>query len=108
MKDVDARKYELTGGTRMSMQHVPGLKTADIKLYALSTCPWCKKTKKLLGDLGVEYYFEDVDLLEGREREAVMVAVSKWNPSRSFPTIVINNKCIIGFKEQEIREALKK
>jgi glutaredoxin-like protein NrdH len=92
----------------MSMKHVSGTKTADIKIYALSTCPWCKKTKNLLNDLGVEYYFEDVDLLTGSEREEVIAAVSKWNPSRSFPTIVINNKCIVGFKEQDIRDALKK
>jgi glutaredoxin-like protein NrdH len=93
----------------MAMKHVPGSKVADIELYALSTCPWCKKTKKLLDDLKVEYYFEDVDLLTGSERDSEMAAVAKCNPSRSFPTIVINNnKCIIGFKEQEIRDALKK
>ncbi len=93
----------------MAMQHVHGTKTADIKLYALSTCPWCKKTKKLLEDLGVEYYFEDVDLLNDSEREAVMATISKWNSSRSFPSMVINNsKCIVGFKEQDIRDALKK
>ena len=92
----------------MAMQHVPGLKAADVKLYALSTCPWCKKTKKLLEDLGVEYSFEDVDLLTGIERDSTMSEVSKWNPARSFPVIIINNsKCIIGFKEQDIREALK-
>jgi len=39
----------------------------------------------------------------------VMAALTKWNPSRSFPTVVINNsKCIIGFKEQDIQDALKK
>ena len=91
------------------MQHVPGSKVADIKFYGLSTCPWCKKTKMLLDSLGVEYFFEYVDLLTGSKRDAVMAEVSRWNSSRSFPTIVINNsKCIVGFKEQEIRDALKK
>jgi arsenate reductase-like glutaredoxin family protein len=32
-----------------------------------------------------------------------------WNPAASFPTIVIDNqRSIVGFKEDEIREALKK
>lgn len=93
----------------MPIQHVPGIKSEEILLYALSTCPWCKKTKKLLDDLGVDYSFEDVDLLTGNERDTAISTMSKWNPARSFPTIVINNsKCIIGFKEQEIREALNK
>jgi glutaredoxin-like protein NrdH len=92
----------------MALQHVQGKKIADIKIYALSTCPWCKKTKKLLSDNGVDYFFEDVDLLIGDERQKAMDTVKKWNPSASFPVIVINDsKCIIGFKEDEIKDYLK-
>jgi hypothetical protein len=37
-----------------------------------------------------------------------MSELKKWNPKCSFPTIVINDKkCIVGFKEDEIKEALK-
>jgi glutaredoxin-like protein NrdH len=39
----------------MAMEHVAGKNAGDIKVYALSTCPWCKKTKQLLNDFGVEY-----------------------------------------------------
>lgn len=91
----------------MALQHIPGKQYGDIKIYALSTCPWCKKTKKLLDDLGVDYYFTDVDLLTGDEKKKAMEVVRKWNPSASFPTIIVNNaRCIIGFREDEIREAL--
>jgi glutaredoxin-like protein NrdH len=92
----------------MAMEHVAGKNAGDIKVYALSTCPWCKKTKQLLNDLGVEYSFVDVDLLTGQDREKTIGAIRKWNPSVSFPTLVINNsKSIVGFKEIEIKEALK-
>ena len=50
--------------------------------------------------------FEDVDLLEGEERKAILEDVRKWNPKCSFPTIVIGDKVIAGFKENEIKEAL--
>jgi glutaredoxin-like protein NrdH len=91
----------------MALQHVPGKQYGDVKIYALSTCPWCKKAKKLLDDLGVEYYFTDVDLLTGEEKNKAMAVVRKWNPSVSFPTIVVNDaRCIIGFREDELREAL--
>lgn len=90
------------------MEHVPGQKKGDVVLYALSTCGWCAKTKNLLNTLGVEYWFEYVDLLEDDEKEKALATVTKWNPDCSFPTIVINDKkCIIGFKEDKIREALK-
>jgi glutaredoxin-like protein NrdH len=92
----------------MAMEHVNGKNAGDIKLYALSTCPWCQKTKKLLNEMGLEYDFVDVDLLKGAEKEQTMKIVQKWNPGRSFPTLVINDsQAIIGFKEQEIKDALK-
>jgi len=92
----------------MGLTHVDGKKAGHIVIYALSTCPWCKKTKKLLDDIGVEYYFEDVDLLQEAEKKQTMEIVKKWNPSCSFPTMVIDDKkCIVGFKEDEIKKALK-
>jgi glutaredoxin-like protein NrdH len=93
----------------MAIIHVDGKNKGKVMLYALSTCGWCKKTKALLGELGVEYDYTDVDLLEGAEQDAVVKEIMKWNPASNFPTIVIDSKkCIIGFKEDEIREALGK
>lgn len=91
----------------MKIEHVKGENKGKIMLYALSTCGWCKKTKKLLDDLGVEYHYIYVDHLEGNEKEKTMEEIMKWNPRCSFPTVVINNKkCIVGFKEEKIKEAL--
>jgi len=91
----------------MKIEHVKGENKGKIMLYALSTCGWCKKTKKLLDDLGVEYHYIYVDHLEGNEKEKTMEGIMKWNPRCSFPTVVINNKeCIVGFKEEKIKEAL--
>ena len=78
----------------------------QVKMYSLSTCSHCKATKKLLNDCKVQYEFQDVDLLEGEERAAVLEDVKKWNPNCSFPTIIIGDRVIVGFKEEEIREAL--
>jgi glutaredoxin-like protein NrdH len=93
----------------MTVVHIPGKKSRHIMLYALSTCGWCQKTKKLLDDLGVDYDYEYVDLLQGDLRERAIKEVSSWNPSCNFPTMVIDNKkCIVGYREDEIREALQK
>ena len=77
-----------------------------LKIYTLSTCSHCKATKKLLDDCRVEYEFTDVDLLEKRERQAILEEVRKWNPNCSFPTIIIGDRVIVGYKENEIKEAL--
>ena len=91
----------------MSLTHVDGRNAGQITLYALSTCVWCRKTRNLLDELGVAYDYEYVDLLVGIARKDAIDVVTKWNPACSFPTLIIGDKCIIGFKEEDIREALK-
>ena len=91
----------------MALVKVPGKDKGNVMLFALSTCVWCGKTKKLLDDLGVAYSYEYVDLLAGKDRDAAVKEITVWNPACSFPTLVLNNeKCIVGFKEAEIRQAL--
>ena len=78
----------------------------SVKIYSLTTCSHCKSTKKFLSDCSVMYDFVDIDLLEGEERKAILEDVKKFNPKCSFPTIIIGDKVIVGFKEKEIKEAL--
>ena len=91
----------------INIEHVEGKDKGDVMLYAISTCVWCKKTKRLLNQLGVKYDYIFVDLLEGEDKKNVEKEVEKYNPRCSFPTLVINESdCIVGYKEDQIREAL--
>jgi len=78
----------------------------NVKVFSLSTCSHCKSVKKLLTDCTVKYEFVDVDLLTGEERKAILEDVKKFNPRCSFPTIIIGEKVVVGFKEDKIKEAL--
>lgn len=76
-------------------------------LYALSTCIHCKHTKELLDEKGVDYDHIYVDKLDGDERKQTLDEVKNYNPNISFPTLVIDNeKVVVGYKKQEIEEAL--
>ncbi len=77
-----------------------------IKVFSLSTCSHCKSVKKLLSDCTVKYEFVDVDLLTGDERKAILEDVKKFNPRCSFPTIIIGETVVVGYKEGKIKEAL--
>ncbi|MBI9075358.1 MAG: glutaredoxin family protein [Desulfatibacillum sp.] len=81
---------------------------AEVRLFTLSTCGHCKRAKQFLQECNVEYACTDVDLLEGKEREDAVAEVKKCNPKLSFPTIIIGDTVIVGFKEDEIRKALEK
>lgn len=78
-----------------------------VVLFALSTCGWCRRTKKLLNDAGVKYQVFDVDLLEGEEKEQARQQVARHNPRRSYPTLVVDDeKVVIGYNEERLREVL--
>jgi glutaredoxin len=77
-----------------------------VRIYSLSTCSHCKSAKRFFDERGVTYEFNDVDLLDTMEKAAAIEEVKKLNPRLSFPTIIIGGRVIVGFRENEIREAL--
>jgi len=82
------------------------MKDCDIKLYALTTCIHCKDTKEFLDKCGVDYDCVNVDKLEGDERRQMIEEIKKANPGCAFPMLMIGSKFIMGFKRDEIKEAL--
>jgi len=86
---------------------VAGVDRGRVLLFALSTCVWCRMTKRLLNDLGVAYEYIDVDRVDGRLRQEALEELRRWNPKVSYPTLVVGDqKAIVGLKEDEIRKAL--
>jgi len=79
----------------------------DVKIFALSTCIWCKKTKKLMDDNNITYKYLDVDLLNNEDKQEAVSEMKKHINNISFPLIVIDNEIAIkGFQEKELRSTL--
>jgi glutaredoxin-like protein NrdH len=77
-----------------------------VRLYALSTCPYCRMTRRYLDESGVEYDLSEVDLLEGEERDNAVAEVRRLSGGTSFPVIVIGDEVIVGFNKARIKELL--
>lgn len=77
-----------------------------VTLYALSTCPYCRMTKKYLDENEVGYDLVEVDLLEGTEREDAIAEVRRLSGGASFPVAVIDDEVIVGFNKRRIKELL--
>jgi len=60
-----------------------------------------------MNELGVEYDYVHEDLLQGEEKSTMTEEVKALNPRCSFPTLAINDTCIVGYHEDQVREALK-
>jgi glutaredoxin-like protein NrdH len=82
------------------------MKQCDVKLYSLSTCSHCKDTKEFLDQCGVNYDCVDVDKLDPEQRPIFLEKIKKINPECTFPTLVIGDKVVVGFKKDEIKEDL--
>jgi len=77
-------------------------------VYALSTCAWCKMTKKFLSDSGVEYEFVDVDLVNAQDHEKIRDDIVKKGGEPSYPTTIVDNKIVIlGFRKDLLQKALE-
>jgi glutaredoxin-like protein NrdH len=78
-----------------------------VRFFALSTCGWCKKTKRFLDAHNVNYEIDYVDLLSGAEKTRIMAEMERWNPRHTFPTVVVDDsEVVVGFKEDRLREVL--
>jgi glutaredoxin len=92
----------------MSWEIVNGPKDkGDVKLYALSTCIWCKRTKRLLDEAGVKYKYIYADLLDDKSHMELVYEMNEHVDDISFPTVVVNDDIVIeGYDEKEIRRIL--
>jgi len=79
----------------------------NVTVYALSTCIHCKHCKDYLDERGQAYECIYVDRLGGEERTEAMAAVRKANPVMSFPTVIVEDKVIVGFDKDELEKALE-
>jgi glutaredoxin-like protein NrdH len=76
-----------------------------IRVYALSTCPVCKRLKKFLDENNIQYQLIEVDLLDSGEQWVTSKDVKKYNPAVTYPTLVIE-EVMLGLDEKAIKESL--
>jgi len=78
-----------------------------VRLYALSTCGWCRRLKDFLGDHGVAYEYLDVDLCSREEKREVTAFLKEHNLPLSFPLTVVDESTFIsGYRPEELSKAL--
>ena len=76
-------------------------------IYALSTCGWCKMTKKFMGDNDIEYEYIDVDKASLNEKRKIGSTLKEKNIPLGFPIIIIDDDVIItGYKPDRFKEEL--
>jgi glutaredoxin len=81
--------------------------TDEVFVYALSTCPWCRKTRQWFDDSRIPYDSVDVDKLPEDEQDVVADKAYELSGGRRFPVVVINGEVIVGYSPDKFLEHLK-
>lgn len=77
-----------------------------VHLYALSTCPYCRMTKKFLDEHEVAYEITEVDLLEGDAKDAAVDEVVRLSGGKSFPVLDVDGQVVVGFNKGRMTQVL--
>lgn len=84
----------------------------EARLFALSTCPYCRMTKKYLDEHEVAYVLTEVDKLEGTTNDpetpkgAAVAEVKQLSGGTSFPVVVVGEEVVVGFNKSHLAKAL--
>jgi glutaredoxin len=76
-----------------------------VNMYALSTCPWCRKTKKFFTEHNVPFSYIDYDLAD----EATQAKISEELDAAGatgFPFVRIGEEIITGYQPERYSRAL--
>ncbi len=75
---------------------------AVVRIYTSPTCPYCRKTKELLHEQGVDY--ENHEVTSDPEAMEEMLRVS--GGVRKVPVIAVCDEVIIGFDRDRLLQAV--
>jgi glutaredoxin-like protein NrdH len=94
--------------TYMELTKVPGGNNKNkVLMYAISTCGWCKRAKRMLNDMNVEYEYIDIDLCSIEDKERIREEITRRGGRLLYPTIIINDEILLtNPTEKEVIEAL--
>jgi len=78
-----------------------------VRVYALSTCGWCRRVKEFLGERSVAYEYVDVDLCSRDEKREVTMFLREHNLPLTFPLTVVDESTFIsGYRPDDLSRAL--
>jgi glutaredoxin len=78
---------------------------AKVTMYTLSTCPWCRKTKKYFTEHHIPYDFTDYDLADEATQDKIMRELEAAGAT-GFPFVRIGDQVVEGWRPDRFAELL--
>ncbi len=77
-----------------------------VKMYTLSYCPWCMKTKEFFKANKIAFEFVDYDLASEEEQQKIQADIERLGGDGGFPFVMIDKIVIQGYNPDEYKKAL--
>jgi glutaredoxin len=78
----------------------------QVLVYALSTCPWCRKTKRYLAEHGIPFQVVDYDLQTPEEQAKMEALMLERGGAISFPWVLFGDTVVVGWNPEEYARLL--
>lgn len=72
------------------------MQATAIKIYTITTCPYCEKTAEFLTSHGIEFEVINLDELSGKAQAEAIARAYRLSGQRSFPVTDINGTGVVG------------
>jgi glutaredoxin len=72
---------------------------AKVTMYTLSTCPWCRKTKKWFTEHQIPFEFTDYDLADEAMQGTIMHELDAAG-ANGFPFVRIGDQVVVGYQPE--------
>jgi glutaredoxin len=76
-----------------------------VSMYTLSTCPWCRKTKKFFADHHIPFDFTDYDLADQATQDKIMRELDAEGVN-GFPFVRIGDQVVEGYQPDRYAKLL--
>jgi glutaredoxin len=76
-----------------------------VSMYTLSTCPWCRKTKKYFTEHNIPFEFTDYDLADGAMQDKIMRELEAEGVN-GFPFVRIGDEIVEGYQPDRYAKLL--
>ena len=70
---------------------------AKVTMYTLSTCPWCRKTKKFFTEHNIPFEFTDYDLADEATQDKIIRQLDAAG-ANGFPFVRIGEQVVVGYQ----------
>ncbi len=80
---------------------------SEIVVYALSTCPYCKRAVEFLRKKGADFETIYLDLVDEKEKQEIMKKMARITRVFAVPLIIRGNRHVLGYDEPAIEALLE-